>query len=80
MGCRGWENLKTMKKDTLGITTDGQGRKYIHQITSEHDQNHTKNDTDKDNKARIYQQLGMSTHLSNKSFTFRSTPKLIKQT
>ena len=56
IGRRGRENLRLMTKNTFKVSIDPKERKYIHQVTSEHDKNHTENNSDKDNEARIYEQ------------------------
>ena len=58
MGRRGRENLRQMSKKTFKISCDADGRRYIHQVISEHDKNHTELDTNQGNEARIYEQKG----------------------
>ena len=58
MGRRGRENLRSMTKDTFNISIDGNGRKFIHQVITEHDKNHTESDFTPGNEARIYEQTG----------------------
>ena len=58
MGRHGRENLCHMTKDTFKIDVDANGHKFIHQVISEHDKNHTEKDTSQGNEARIYQQEG----------------------
>ena len=55
MGSRGRENLRSMTKDTFNISIDGNGRKSIHQVITEHDKNHTESDFTPGNEACIYE-------------------------
>ena len=58
MGRRGRENLRQMKKDTFQISTDGDSRRYIHQVIDEYDKNHTESNLEPANEARIYEHPG----------------------
>ena len=66
---RGRENLRLMTKNTFKVSIDPKERKYIHQVTSEHDKNHTENNSDKDNEARIYEQKGEHCYFSKLNCT-----------
>ena len=69
IGRRGRENLRLMTKNTFKVSIDPKERKYIHQVTSEHDKNHTENNSDKDNEARIYEQKGEHCYFSKLNCT-----------
>ena len=58
MGRRVRENLRSMTKDTYSIATTPEGIRYIYQEKDEADKNHTENDTDISNQARIYEVQG----------------------
>ena len=61
MGLRGRENLRIMTKETFGIDRDGNGQCFIFQQKDETDKNHSENDTDMSNQARIYEVRGVYT-------------------
>ena len=57
-GRRGYENLRSMTKDTFKILRDGDGHQYIKQVVKEFDKNHHEDDLTESNEARIYEQPG----------------------
>ena len=57
-GRRGRENLRPMKKNTFTISTDEDGKRYLHQVVDELTKNHTEKSSERANQARIYEQPG----------------------
>ena len=51
---RGRENLYTMQTDTVKVTEDPNGDKYIYQFTDKKDKNHGPSDTKPTNECKIY--------------------------
>ena len=61
MGCRGQENLHSMKTDTFALDVDpSNGLCFLFQQKDETDKNHVENDTEMSNQARIYEIPGKS--------------------
>lgn len=58
MGRRGRQNLRAMTKNTFDIATDPDGKRYIYQKVKELDKNHTENDMEANQEARIYEKPG----------------------
>ena len=66
MGCRGRENLRLMNVNTFKLWKDGDGWHYIHQVIDKHDKNHTGDNSEPANEARIYEQPGTRMSITNK--------------
>ena len=66
MGKHGRENLRRMKINMFGVSTDPDGKYYIHQLIKEKDKNHKENYMSPNNEARVYEIPGnnfFSNHL-----------------
>ena len=57
---RGRENLRQMTKHSFAVNTEASGQKYIFQVNSELDKNHSTNDSGNDTtgEGRIYELQG----------------------
>lgn len=65
MGRRGRQNLRAMTKNTFAIDTDADGKQFIYQKVKELDKNHTENDMEANQEARIYEKSGNHSNSTN---------------
>ena len=58
VGRRGKQNLRRVHVNFFEVATDPQGRRYIHQVVKEFDNNHRESDLKPNNSFRIFKVPG----------------------